>query len=141
MKRWRGLWTAMTALTLVTTVVLAQSGTIGRELAVPRHLRDGDELRLSLADLVASGQKLFTANWTDQDGGGRPLSKGSGQPLTDRSRQLAGARAFNRVSGPDANSCLGCHVGPNQLVGGGGDFVANAFVMADRFDFVTFERR
>jgi hypothetical protein len=53
---------------------------------------------------------------------------------------LTGARAFNRLSGPDANSCQGCHNGPNHAAGGGGDFVANTFVMADRFDFVTFDR-
>jgi len=113
---------------------------IGAEKAIPRHLQDGEESKLSLAELVRFGEKLFIANWTDQDGGGRPLSKGTGQPLTDRSQSLAGARAFNRLSGPDANSCQGCHIGPYQLAGGGGDFVANAFVMADRFDFVTFER-
>ncbi len=113
---------------------------VGEEKAVPHHLRDGEEFRLSTRDLVAFGGKLFAANWTDQDGGGRPLSKGTGQPLTDRSQSLTGARAFNRLSGPDANSCQGCHIGPYQAAGGGGDFVANAFVAADRFDFVTFER-
>jgi hypothetical protein len=128
------------ALIVCDAAVAAQSGTIGRELAVPHHLRDGEEFKLTLADLVEHGKKLFTANWTDQDGGGRPLSKGTGQPLIDRSQSLTGERAFNRLSGPDANSCQGCHNGPHQAVGGGGDFVANAFVMADRFDFVTFER-
>ena len=107
---------------------------IGSEKAIPRHLQDGEEFNLSLTELVRFGEKLFTANWTDQDGAGRPLSKGTGQPLTDRSQSLAGAHVFNRLSGPDANSCQGCHIGPYQLAGGGGDFVANAFVMADRFD-------
>lgn len=126
------------------TLAAAQSRSaaprIGEEKAVSRHLQDGEEFELSVADLVAFGKKLFMANWTDQDGGGRPLSRGSGRSLTDRSQPLTGARGFNRISGPDANSCQGCHIGPNQAVGGGGDFVANAFVMADRFDFVTFDR-
>src|SRR5437879_156474 len=85
---------------------------IGDERAISRHLQNGEEFKLSVGELVAFGQKLFTANWTDQDGGGRPLSKGTGQALTDRTRSLSGARTFNRLSGPDANSCKGCHVGP-----------------------------
>jgi cytochrome c peroxidase len=113
---------------------------VGAEKAIPLHLQDGEEFKLSLAELVRFGEKLFTANWTDQDGAGRPLSKGTGESLSDRSQSLAGARLFNRLSGPDANSCQGCHIGPYQLAGGGGDFVANAFVMAERFDFVTFAR-
>src|SRR5262249_57965468 len=35
---------------------------------------------------------------------------------------------FTRISGPDANSCAGCHNQP-QLAGAG-DFVANVFVLA-----------
>jgi cytochrome c peroxidase len=46
-------------------------------------------------------------------------------------------RNTNRISGPDANSCAGCHAQP--YAGGGGDFVANVFVLAQRFDFLTFE--
>lgn len=44
---------------------------IGQELAMPRHLQDGDEFRLSPLELIEYGKKLFTANWPDQDGGGR----------------------------------------------------------------------
>ena len=114
---------------------------IGRELSVPDHLEDGDEFRLSLEALLAHGRIVFGANWTDQDGGGRPLSKGTGRPLTDPSRPLVGARAFNRVSAPDANSCAGCHNLPYGISGGGGDFVTNVFVLGHRFDFVTFDAK
>jgi hypothetical protein len=114
---------------------------IGQETAVPRHLRDGDEFRLPLQVLVDHGRRLFSASWTDQDGGGRPFATGTGKALSDPSRPLAGARSFNRVSGPDANSCLGCHNRPNGAVGGAGDFVASSFEGAQRFDFVTFDRR
>lgn len=144
--KFRRLWAltivgfALTSYTLAVAQPRSTSTRIGEEKAVPHHLRDGEEFELSIPDLVAFGKKLFMANWTDQDGGGRPLSRGSGRTLTDRSQPLAGARAFNRISGPDANSCQGCHNGPNQAVGGGGDFTANAFVMAERFDFVTFDR-
>lgn len=47
---------------------------------------------------------------------------------------------MNRVSGPDANSCAGCHNLPNFVPGGGGDFVTSTYVGAERFDFVTFDR-
>jgi hypothetical protein len=46
-------------------------------------------------------------------------------------------RNFNRISAPDANSCAGCHAQPR--VGGGGDIVANVFVLGQRFDFATFD--
>src|SRR5262249_48646765 len=110
---------------------------IGREVAVPKHLLDDEEFRISLPQLLAHGKKLFLANWTSQEGGGRPLAKGTGQALSDPRRPLAGARGFNRVSGPDANSCYGCHNAPYGIPGGGGDFVTNVFVQAQRFDFVT----
>jgi cytochrome c peroxidase len=112
---------------------------IGREVAVPDHLADDDEFRLPLAALVEHGRRLFAANWTDQEGAGRPLTKGTGKDLTDPSQPLVGRRAFNRVSAPDANSCAGCHNMPHGHVGGGGDFVTNVFVQAQRFDFATFE--
>lgn len=118
----------------------AQRSTIGREIAIPRHLADDEEFRIAVADLVDHGRLLFAANWTDQEGGGRPLSKGNGRALTDPSRPLVGARAFNRISAPDANSCAGCHNAPYGISGGGGDFVTNVFVQAQRFDFVSFDR-
>ncbi len=77
--------------------------------------------------------------WTDQDGGGRPLSKGTGRAVADPARPLKGSRAFNRISGLDANSCQGCHNAPYGITGGGGDFVTSGFEQADRFDFMTFE--
>jgi hypothetical protein len=118
----------------------ASKALIGREVAIERHLEDDEEFRISLPELVEHGRRLFAANWTDQEGGGRPLMKGTGKELTDPSRPLVGMRAFNRVSAPDANSCAGCHNAPFGVTGGGGDFVTNVFVLAQRFDFVTFER-
>ncbi len=114
---------------------------IGSERAVPVHLTDGDEYSLPLLDLLAFGKKLFMANWTEQDGGGRPLMKGTGKQLSDLSSPLVGNRSFNRISGPDANSCYGCHNQPYGIAGGGGDFVTNVFVLGQRFDFVTFDPR
>jgi len=118
----------------------ARPSSIGREVSVPRHLADGEEFSIPLADLLAHGQRLFEANWTEQEGGGRPLTKGTGRPLADPARPLTGTRAFNRISGPDANSCAGCHNAPYRISGGGGDVVTNVFVLGQRFDFMTFER-
>jgi hypothetical protein len=118
-----------------------QSGpsSIGREVSIPRHLQDDEEFGLPLLDLIEHGNRLFKANWTEQEGGGRPLTKGTGKDLTDPSQPLVGRRAFNRLSGPDANSCYGCHNMPYGIVGGGGDIVTNVFVLAQRFDFATLD--
>jgi Predicted thiol oxidoreductase len=111
---------------------------IGREVAIERHLADGEEFQISPLELIQYGKKLFTANWTPQDGGGRPKTNGSGNPVADPAAPLTFPRNFNRISGPEANSCAGCHNLP--FVGGGGDIVTNVFVMAQRFDFATFSR-
>lgn len=115
-----------------------QRADIGREVSIPRHLEDDEEFETPVIDLIEHGRRLFAANWTDQEGGGRPLTKGTGKALADPSKPLVGSRAFNRISAPDANSCAGCHNAPYGITGGGGDFVTNVFVLAQRFDFVTF---
>src|SRR6185437_3087077 len=112
---------------------------IGQEVSVPVHLQDGQEFTLPLEKLLAHGRELFNANWTEQEGGGRPLTKGTGRPLSDPSRPLTGSRAFNRISAPDANSCAGCHNLPYGITGGSGDFVTNVFLLGQRFDFTTFD--
>jgi cytochrome c peroxidase len=120
------------------TSVLSQSP-IGREVAIPHHLQDGEEFRVPLQDLLAHGQRLFTAVWTIEEGGGRPLTKGTGAGLSDPSSPLEFPRNFNRISAPDANSCAGCHNLPFGIAGGGGDIVSNVFVLGQRFDFATFD--
>jgi cytochrome c peroxidase len=117
--------------------MLMSQSSIGREVAVANHLTDGEEYSIPLKDLLAHGQKLFTAVWTIQEGGGRPLTKGTGNPLSNPSSPLLFPRNFNRISAPDANSCAGCHNVP--VPGGGGDIVANVFVLGQRFDFATFD--
>ena len=122
--------------------MLAQqpSDLIGREVSVPHHLMDGEEYTLPLHALLADGQRLFTAVWTSQEGGGRPLSKGTGDSLSDPASRLTFPRNFNRISGPEANSCAGCHNRPFGIAGGSGDIVTNVFVMGQRFDFATFDQ-
>ncbi|TFW26274.1 thiol oxidoreductase [Massilia arenosa] len=116
------------------------TGGIGREIAVERHLQDDEEFRVPLAALIEHGRKLFAANWTGTEGGGRPLTKGNGRALSDPASPLVGMRSMNRISGPDSNSCAGCHNQPFGQAGGSGDFVANVFVQGQRFDFATFDR-
>lgn len=50
---------------------------IGREVSVPVHLKDGTEVSTPLGALLVHGELLFTANWTNQEGAGRPLTKGT----------------------------------------------------------------
>src|SRR5258708_4753086 len=117
----------------------AQSNPIGREVAIPRHLENGQEFRISLSTLLDFGKQLFAANWTIQEGQGRPLAKGVGTPtpLSDPPAPLVFQRNCNRFSAPDANSCAGCHNAP--ITGGAGDIVANVFVLGQRFDSISMD--
>ena len=110
---------------------------IGKEVSVPQHLQDGQEFQLSIPGLIAFGKALFQAKWTSQEGQGRPLTKGTGNPLSDPSAPLVFPRNFDRLSGPDSNSCFGCHNTPYS--GGGGDRVSEVFVLGQRFDFLDFD--
>ncbi len=92
-----------------------------------------------IARLLVRGAELFKKNWSLEQGGGRRFTKGTGRPVSDLSRPLAGARSFNRVSAPDAGSCAGCHNAPHGIAGGSGDFVTNVFLLGQRFDFMTFD--
>lgn len=122
---------------VVAAPMVAQAQQIGREVAVKDRLDDGQEFQVSRQKLLRVGAELFNAMWTLEEGGGRPLTKGVGKPLSDPSSPLLFPRNFNRLSAPDANSCAGCHNLPAS--GGGGDIVANVFVLGQRFDFLTFD--
>lgn len=136
-RRLRLLIGLLGACAAASTATLADT-TIGEEVSVPHHLQDGDEYTQSTRALIEHGKLLFSALWTVQEGSGRPLTKGTGAPLTDPSDPLVFPRNANRISAPDSNGCISCHNRP--FVGGGGDFALNAFVPAQRFDFVTFDR-
>src|SRR6185437_6264280 len=97
-------------------------------------LQDGEEFDVPLGDLIRYGKKLFEAHFTSQEGAGRPLAKGTGAPLADPNSALIFPRNNNRISGPESNSCAGCHNQP--IAGGAGDLV---FVLGQRFDFATFD--
>jgi hypothetical protein len=104
------------------------------------RLEDGEEYEIPTQELIRRGKAAFSAEWTPQQGGGRPLSKGVGAPLADPVHPLIFPRNFNRISAQDANSCAGCHNAPFGIPGGGGDFVTGVFVAAQRFDFATLDQ-
>src|SRR4051794_36419573 len=91
---------------------------IGDERALKAHVDQHlvEQGRLNLPQLFAAGQNLFDTAFTELDGRGRPLLNGVFPPLGRQRRE--GADAFNRVSGPDSDTCSGCHNKPRS--GGGG---------------------
>ncbi len=107
---------------------------IGDEPAVQVHFsQSGIEAgKYSLEELIEHGETLFTASFNALDGAGRPTRTGDSR-FRDRRE---GFESFNRISGPDSNACSGCHNLP--VIGGGGDNVANVFVLGQRFEFVDF---
>src|SRR6516164_5617454 len=133
------VWLAALPLFVIVIPVLGQSPSsqIGREVAIPVHLQDGEEFTVSIPQLIQYGAQLFTAKFTAQDGAGRPKSKGTGAPLSDPSSPLVFPRNFDRISSPDANACSGCHNAP--ISGAGGDRVTEVFVLAQRFDHLTLD--
>src|SRR3989442_7181585 len=137
---WR-MWQWLAALSPFLVVVAAwgqsSSSQIGREVAIPRHLQDGEEFNVPIPELIQYGLQLFMAKFTVQEGAGRPMSKGTGAPISDSTTPLVFPRNFDRVSSPEANACSGCHNAP--FAGGGGDRVTEVFVLAQRFDHLTFD--
>ncbi len=127
---------------LSSVIAIAASGQspssqIGREVAIPIHVQDGEEFTIPIAHLIQYGAQLFNAKFTVQEGAGRPLSKGTGAPISDPSSPLVFPRNFDRLSSPEANACSGCHNAP--VAGAGGDRVTEVFVLAQRFDHLTFD--
>jgi hypothetical protein len=113
------------------TPALADDTRIGERPAISVHLdqKDVEAGRIGLAQLFRYGRLLFDARFNSLDGQGRPGSTGAGLP------RGSSQPPFIRTSGPDANSCFGCHFQPRS--GGGGEFVANVFVLAQERDPVV----
>ena len=108
---------------------------IGDEPAVQTHTSqaDIDAEVLELSEIVRRGQALMKVSFNTLDGAGRPETTGTGDPRERRDMP----QNFNRISGPDASSCSGCHSLPRP--GGGGDIVANVFVLGQRLPFANFD--
>jgi hypothetical protein len=124
---------------LIAMIAWAQNpnSQVGREVAIPIHLQDGEEFNTPVSQLIRYGAQLFNAKFTIQEGAGRPLSKGTGAPVSDPTSPLVFPRNFDRISSPEANACSGCHNAP--VSGAGGDRVTEVFVLAQRFDRLTFD--
>ena len=134
-----GLASALVILLASAQLTPAGADPIGEERSVYERLENGQESSLRIHTLLRHGRLAFEAQWTPIEGGGRPLTGGTGAPLADPGSPLVFPRNFNRVSAQDSNGCAGCHNTPFGIVGGGGDFVTGVFVGAQRFDFATFE--
>ena len=76
-----------------------------------------------LTQLIELGEHLFSAQFTEADGVGRPMST---QAIIPVKRKRPPRNRFARTSGLDAGSCAACHNQP--ITGGAGDFVTNVFV-------------
>src|SRR5713226_10340739 len=107
-------WCAFLTSFIVAMVSWAQNpgSQVGREVAIPVHLQDGEEFTIPKLQLIQFGAQLFNAKFTVREGAGRPMTKGTGAPLSDSSSPLVFPRNFDRISSPDANSCSGCHNTP-----------------------------
>ena len=132
-------WLVAVSPFVIVIAALGQSpnSQVGREVAIPIHLQDGEEFTVPLVELIQYGARLFNAKFTIQEGAGRPQSKGTGAPISDSSSPLVFPRNFDRISSPEANACSGCHNAP--VSGAGGDRVTEVFVLAQRFDHLTFD--
>lgn len=95
------------------------------------HIEHGDivDETLPFSQTFELGRKLVAGALNICDGQGRPMTTGGGD-----ARQR-GQPSFIRTSAPDSNACTGCHAQPRE--GGSGDFVTNAFVLAQTLDPVT----
>ncbi len=121
----------------------AEPPTIGEAPAIAEHtdqkaISSGD---MSIDEIIRRGELLFSAPFNTLDGAGRPetadverrnnVSIGNPRPRHEFPDN------FNRISAPDANTCLECHTTPRA--GGGAGNAANVFVLADRLPFATFD--
>ena len=87
----------------------------------------------ALPALIERGRELFKAKFTTADGAGRPKAT---QAIIPTRRKSGTNPPFSRTSGPDSNSCFGCHNDP--VAGGSGDDVANVFV-SEGFESAQFD--
>src|SRR5271168_4141033 len=87
----------------------------------------------ALPALIERGRRLFKAKFTTEDGAGRPKAT---QAIVPTRRRSGVNPAFTRTSGPDSNSCAGCHNDP--VIGGAGDFVTDVFV-SEGFESAQFD--
>ena len=127
--RSNSLWWSMAGVLLAGG---AMAATIGDGPVVEEHMSEAaiEAGQVPFDQIFAHGQLLFSAKFNMFDGQSRPGTTGGGA-----ARLPGSAPRFVRTSAPDANSCAGCHNDPVR--GGGGDIVANVFVLAQTLDLIT----
>ncbi len=97
------------------------------------NLIQGELSNKKLDKLIRQGRVLFKANFTREDGVGRPMAT---QAIIPTKRKRPARHTFSRTAGLDANACSSCHNQP--LVGGAGDFSTNVFV-SEGFQLADFD--
>ncbi len=117
--------------------------TIGEAPAIADHtsqkeISGGD---LTVDEIIRRGEILFAAPFNTLDGAGRPetadIERRNNVSIGNPRERRDFPDNFNRISAPDANTCLECHTLPRA--GGGAGNAANVFVLADRLPFATFD--
>ena len=128
----RGSWhLAVSTLALVTGFSAAEGQTVPPgnwdppAIDVNPNQDDFVTGKRSVQELIDDGRRLFRTPFNLRDGVGRPAATGDSKPTIRIKRDIP---LFQRVAGPDASSCTGCHNRP--LAGGAGDFATNVFVGA-----------
>ena len=137
MKRILGAAFAASALATFVTGGAALGGSWDERVFQPGSHLDFDTVAAAgsaaLPALIVRGKELFKAKFTTADGAGRPKAT---QAIVPTKRKNGVNPPFSRTSGPDANSCFGCHNDP--IEGGAGDDVANVFV-SEGFESAQFD--
>jgi hypothetical protein len=135
MKPPQGISVALGAFACIFAASLASGGSWD-ERVFSSHL-DFDSIAAAgpsaLPALIERGRTLFKAKFTTADGAGRPKAT---QAIIPTRRRAGVNPPFTRTSGPDSNSCFGCHNDPVE--GGSGDDVSNAFV-SEGFESAQFD--
>ncbi len=93
------------------------------QLGATGQLPSGRLSQRSLDALNETGKALFQAQFTPNDGAGRPNAT---QAIIPTKSKRPREHAFFRTAGPDASACSSCHNQP--VLGGASDFVTNVFV-------------
>jgi hypothetical protein len=137
MKPGRRIAIALGVLVSVLAAGAAFSGSWDERVFAPGSHLDFDTVAAAgssaLPALIERGRELFKAKFTTVDGAGRPKAT---QAIIPTKRKTGVNPPFSRTSGPDSNSCFGCHNDPVE--GGSGDDVANVFV-SEGFESAQFD--
>ena len=117
--------------------LLSSSELFGEKPSIEKHIKIEDihTNNYTLNEIIQHGEHVFVAILNTLDGKGRPASTGGGAKREPR----IFPDNLNRISGPDSDSCAGCHNRPSA--GGGGDNAANVFVLAQFEQFVDFSKK